>query len=1088
MNVHQGRETKGGISQRELDRLIGAVGGAREVEDIYPLSGLQQGLLFHSLYAPQSAVYVVSVTCRLGGPLDVAAFRRAWQHVVERHAVLRTAFVGHELDRPVQVVRRRVTLPFELHDWRGVLSAEQDERFAALLAEDRARGFDFAAPPLMRLHLMRVADAEWRLIWNSHHILFDGWSLPVLLDEVLAAYAAFSRSEAPRLAAVRPFRDYIGWLQRQDMAAAQRWWRDRLAGVTAPTTLGIDRPAATAGVHYAEHDAAVPVELAELERFARHHKLTVNTLVQGAWALLLARYADSDDVVFGVTVAGRPAELPEVERTVGLFINTLPLRLAVPPRQTVADWLHAVQARQTELIEHQYSPLSEVQRCSELPAGTPLFDSIVAFENYPAEMAAAADITRTIRITEVRPVERTNYPLTLQVALGAALSLRLIYDADRFAADAIARMVGHFTRLLGGLIADPARPLSALSPLDAAERRQLIAPPADRTAWRRDRCLHELIAEQAARTPDAPALLFQDQILSYGELERRANRLAHHLRAHGVGPDVVVGLCAERSPEMVVALLAILKAGGAYLPLDPGLPPDRLAYMLADASAPVLIIQDALAGLLPEGEIVRVRLDADAPAIARQPATPPDSTVAPDNLAYVIYTSGSTGRPKGVMNAHRGIVNRIAWMQDAYRLTPADRVLQKTPFGFDVSVWEFFWPLAFGATLVIARPGGHQEPAYLAGLIERTGITIAHFVPSMLQAFLEAADLSRCRTLRDTICSGEALPVETQNRFLQQLPGRLHNLYGPTEAAVDVSAWACRLEPDATQVPIGRPIHNITLHVLDRRLEPVPVGVAGELHIGGVGVARGYLGRPGLTAERFVPSPFAAGERLYRTGDLARWRPDGALDYLGRIDHQVKIRGFRIEPGEIEAALLAHPGIEQAAVLARDDAGDRRLVAYLVGRDDAAPQPAALRAHLQRTLPDYMVPAAFVALDQLPLTTNGKLDRNALPAPDRQPAADHVAPRTATEHTLAAIWQDVLKLPRVGANDNFFECGGNSLSATRAVARIQQELRVALPLRTIFTAPTLNELAEQVEILGWATQDVSPDAAGEDTTIEEGVL
>src|SRR5437868_7892897 len=436
-----------------------------------------------------------------------------------------------------------------------------------------------------------------------------------------------------------------------------------------------------------------------------------------------------------------------------------------PPRPPVADWLHAVQARQTELIEHQYSPLSEVQRCSELPAGTPLFDSIVAFENYPAEMAAAADITRTIRITEVRPVERTNYPLTLQVALGAALSLRLIYAAARFAAAAIARMVGHFPRLLGGLIADPARPLSALSPLDAAERRQLIAPPADRTAWRRDRCLHELIAEQAARTPDATALLFQDEILSYGELERRANRLAHHLRARGVGPDVVVGLCAERSPEMVVALLAILKAGGAYLPLDPGLPPDRLAYMLADASAPVLIIQDALAGLLPEGEIVRVRLDADAPAIARQPATPPDSTVAPDNLAYVIYTSGSTGRPKGVMNAHRGIVNRIAWMQDAYRLTPADRVLQKTPFGFDVSVWEFFWPLAFGATLVIARPGGHQEPAYLAGLIERTGITITHFVPSMLQAFLEAADLSRCRTLRDTICSGQALPVETQNRL-----------------------------------------------------------------------------------------------------------------------------------------------------------------------------------------------------------------------------------------------------------------------------------------------------------------------------------
>src|SRR4030088_2758256 len=390
MNVHQGRETRGRIGQDELDDLIGSVGGAREVEDIYPLSGLQQGLLFHSLYAPQSAVYVVSVTCRLGGRVDAAAFRGAWQHVVERHRVLLPVFGGPELDRPWQVVRRRVPLPFELHDWRGLSSAEQDERFAALLAQDRARGFDFATPPLMRLHLMRVAEAEWRLIGSSHHILFDGWSLPVLLDGVRAAYAAFSRGEAPHLAPVRPFRDYIGWLQRQDMAAAQRWWRDRLAGFTAPTALGIDRPAAAAGVHYAEHDAAVPVELAELECFARNNKLTVNTLVQGAWALLLARYADSDEVVFGVTVAGRPAELPEVERTVGLFINTLPPRLAVPPGQTIADWLHAVQARQTELIEHQYSPLSDVQRCSELPAGTALFDSIMAFENYPAEMAAGA--------------------------------------------------------------------------------------------------------------------------------------------------------------------------------------------------------------------------------------------------------------------------------------------------------------------------------------------------------------------------------------------------------------------------------------------------------------------------------------------------------------------------------------------------------------------------------------------------------------------------------------------------------------------------------------------------------------------------
>ncbi|HEY4746913.1 MAG TPA: amino acid adenylation domain-containing protein, partial [Steroidobacteraceae bacterium] len=853
MNVHQGRETKGRIGQRELDDLIRAVGGAREVEDIYPLSGLQQGLLFHSLYAPQSAVYVVSVTCRLGGPLDVAAFRRAWQHVVERHAVLRTAFVGHELDRPVQVVRRRVTLPFELHDWRGVPPAEQDQRFAALLAEDRARGFDFATPPLMRLHLMRVAEAEWRLIWNSHHILFDGWSLPVLLDEVLAAYAAFSRGEAPHLAPVRPFRDYIGWLQRQDMAAAQTWWRDRLAGFTAPTALGIDRLAAAAGIRYAEHDAAVPIELAELESFARRHKLTVNTLVQGAWALLLARYADSDEVVFGVTVAGRPAELPEVERTVGLFINTLPLRLEVPPGQTVADWLHAVQARQTELIEHQYSPLSDVQRCSELPPGTALFDSIVAFENYPAEMAAAADITRTIRITEVRPVERTNYPLTLQVALGATLSLRLMYDADRFAADAIARLVGHFTRLLGGLIADPARPLSTLSPLDAAERRQLIAPPADRTAWRQDRCLHELFAAWAARTPDAVALSCADETLSYGELESRANRLAHHLRSLGVGPDVVVGLCVERSFDMVVGLLAILKAGGAYLPLDPGLPPDRLAYMLADARAPVLITQDALADLLPESEAVRIRLDADAPAIARQPATAPDSGADPLNLAYVIYTSGSTGRPKGTLVTHDCVTRLFAATDSWFAFGPHDVWTLFHSFAFDFSVWELFGALLHGGRLVIVPYWVSRSPEQFHALLAREAVTVLNQTPSAFAQLIRAdAAASRELALRLVIFGGEALNLAELAPWFERhgdTRPQLVNMYGITETTVHVTyrpIEAADCERDTS--PIGIPIPDLSLHVLDPSGVPAPTGVPGELYVGGAQVARGYLGRPELTA------------------------------------------------------------------------------------------------------------------------------------------------------------------------------------------------------------------------------------------------
>ncbi|WP_316186189.1 non-ribosomal peptide synthase/polyketide synthase [Bradyrhizobium sp. SZCCHNR31011] len=1051
-----------GLRQDELDRVVASVGGPRQVEDIYPLSPTQQGMLFHSLYAPESAVYVISLACRLEGALDGDAFEQAWQTVVARHAVLRSAFVGQDLAVPLQVVLRAAKLPFVREDWRGLPAAEQEVRFEALQQAERSRGFDFASPPLLRLCLIRTGDNDYRLLWNSHHILFDGWSIPLLLDEVFAAYVALSRREAPQLIPLRPFRDYIAWLQRQDMAAAEAYWRQRLAGFGTPSSLGLGRPAASVLTEQSQDryaEQACEIALGAIESFARRHRLTVNTLVQGAWALLLGRYGDSNDVVFGVTVSGRPAELPEVERTVGLFINTLPLRVALPEQANVLEFLGEVQARQSELTDYQYSPLAEVQRWSELPAATPLFESIVAFENYPAEMSALGGLAETIRISEVRPLERTNYPLTLQVTVGEQLSFRLIAERERFETTAVERLLQHLARLLGEIVADADRPLSALSLLSDAEQQQVVSAFNATAAGTPQGLLHEPLAIQAARTPDRIALRFADATLSYGELDRRANQLAHHLQGLGVGPDVVVGVLAERSLEMVVALLGILKAGGAYLPLDPSYPAERLAYMMDDAMAPVLLTQANLVERLAAGTASVVRLDADWPEIARHPDTAPSTSCTPANLAYVIYTSGSTGRPKGVMNAHRGIVNRLAWMQAAYQLTPDDRVLQKTPFGFDVSVWEFFWPLAHGAELVIARPGGHQDPAYLAELIEQARVSIVHFVPSMLQAFLEAADLKRCGSLRATICSGEALAVETQNRFLDLLPScRLHNLYGPTEAAVDVSAWACRLEPAATQVPIGRPISNIQLYVLDHRLNPVPIGVAGELHIGGIGVARGYLLRPGLTAERFVPNPFTPGERLYRTGDLARWRSDGALDYLGRIDHQVKIRGFRIELGEIEAALSAHAEVEQAAVVVREDSGERRLVGYVTTRDDARCEADALRRHLQATLPDHMVPSAIVRLDRLPLSPNGKLDRNALPAPEWQGRGEIIAPRNATEEALVAIWREVLKRERVSVTDNFFELGGDSIQSIQVVARAKRA-GLSLTARQVFEQQTIAALA-----------------------------
>ncbi|HEY4748702.1 MAG TPA: condensation domain-containing protein, partial [Steroidobacteraceae bacterium] len=619
-----------------------AVSGA-PVEDIYPLTPLQQGLLFHSLYEPLSTVYVTTLTCRLAGPLDVDAFQAAWASVVDRHAVLRTAFLGHELQTSLQVVLRRAALPVRHHDWRDMDATVQATQFAELVASDRAERFDFARPPLMRLNLIRVGDAEHRLIWSSHHVLFDGWSIPILIDEVFAAYGALCRREPPQLAPARPYREYIAWLPRQDMAAAEDYWRRRLAAFATPTSAGLARTAGTSAAadRYVVHDHELPVALPDIAAFARRHRLTVNTLVQGAWALLLARYGGSDDVVFGVTVAGRPAEL-EVERTVGLFINTLPLRIAVTPAQPVVHWLRDLPARQTELLEHQYAPLSEVQRWSEVPAGTPLFDSIVVFENYPAELSTQVP-GHALRMDMIHAINRINYPLALQVATGQSLSLKLMYDAGRFEPAAITRIAEHLRTLLDEIVSDPDRAVADVPLLSEAERRMLVSGfNATATDYPHQRCLHELVAEQAARTPDAPALMFQDHTLSYGALERRANQLAHYLRARGVGPDVVVGVCAERSIEMVVALLGILKAGGAYLPLDPSYPPDRLAYMLEDAKAPVLLTQAALADRLPPTGAATVRLDADWPHIARGPTTTPDSTVAPDNLAYVIYTSGST--------------------------------------------------------------------------------------------------------------------------------------------------------------------------------------------------------------------------------------------------------------------------------------------------------------------------------------------------------------------------------------------------------------------------------------------------------------
>ncbi|WP_437528303.1 amino acid adenylation domain-containing protein [Sorangium sp. So ce726] len=1056
------------LDQARLDRLLGA---GRDVEDVHPLSPLQQGLLFHSLWEPGSGVYVEQVTCRLEGALDVDAFRRAWEAVVEHHGVLRTTFASEGADEPLQVVRRGAALEIELEDWRDAGAEEQRARMAARVDSDRARGFDLARGPLMRVALLRVGDEAHHVLWSHHHLVLDGWAASLVLQDAFAAYDALRAGREVALSPRRRYREYIAWLRERDAGAEEPFWRGALSGFSAATPLPLERVTAAEGMsgHGATIVSLSEAATARLQRFAQQHRVTASTLVQAAWALLLSRAARSDDVVFGITVAGRSAPLAGIDAMVGLFINTLPLRVAVPQAATVADWLRDLLRATTELGPHEHTPLAQARAFSAIPAGQPLFESLLVFENYPTDPRTQAGLPG-LGVRDVAFADQTNYPLTLAVLPGSQLQLRLSYDRQRFDEDAASRLLGLVEVALRQLVSRPEARVGELSLLGELESRRVVTDwNATERAYPDERRVHELFEAQARRAPDAVAVIFDEKRLSYRELNERANQVAHALRKRGVGPDVLVAIAAERSVELVVGLLGILKAGGAYVPIDPDYPIDRIAFMLEDAAAPVLLSQWPVASRLPAHGAQVLCLDVDRAEIDREPTDNLATPLSPDNLAYTIYTSGSTGRPKGAGNSHRGLLNRLQWMQERYGLTPDDRVLQKTPFSFDVSVWEFFWPLITGAGLVVARPGDHRDGERLVELITRHGVTTLHFVPPMLQAFLETPGVASCQSLRRIICSGEALPAELARRCFERLDhAELHNLYGPTEASIDVTYWACERGDSSASVPIGYPIANTQIYLLDRHGQPVPAGVAGELHIGGVGLARGYHRRPALTAERFVPDPFgsAPGGRLYRTGDLARHRPDGAIEFLGRLDFQVKIRGLRVELGEIEARLLQHHGVGEAIVLARDEAhGGKRLVAYVAGRaDGAALDPKALRAWLGEVLPAYMVPSPIVVLDRMPLSPNGKVDRRALPAPEQLDAPAQrpfTAPRTEPERILAEVWAEALRREQVGVEDDFFELGGDSIVSLQVIARAAQR-GLRLTPKQIFAGRTIAALARDL--------------------------
>jgi amino acid adenylation domain-containing protein/non-ribosomal peptide synthase protein (TIGR01720 family) len=1036
------------LTQAQLESLPLA---ADAIEDIYSLSPMQQGMLFHTLYEQAAGDYINQIRVTVDN-LDVARFQHAWDATVQAHDVLRSGFFWEgQLEWPCQVVYREARLPIDVLDWRAM--PERELELQNLQEAQRRQGFDLTKAPLVRLVLVRTDEQRHELIYTNHHILMDGWSNSRLFGEVLQRYAGVAVPQA-----AGRYRDYIGWLQQRDAQATETFWREQLAVLHTPTRLGSSQPLAAQG--HGEHQLQLDRALtARLESFARSHKVTLNTLIQAAWLILLQRHSGQAVVCFGATVAGRPAELAGVEQQVGLFINTLPVISAVEGRQSVADWLQAVQAQNLALREHEHTGLYDIQRWAG-QGGEALFDNILVFENYPVSKALEQSGGSGIRFGTPHSHEQTSFPLTVLVDVGDTLSVQFGFARAHFSAATVHSYARHLVNLLQAMLQGGQQHLGELAMLDPAERQQVVR---DWNATARDYplqdCVHQRIEQQVTRTPDAPALVFAEQRLSYAELNRRANRLAHRLIEAGVGPDVLVGLAVERCVEMVVGLLAVLKAGGAYVPLDPEYPRERLAYMLDDSGVKLLLTQAHLREQLPIPTSLETLVLGES-AFEDYSDSNPGIVLDGENLAYVIYTSGSTGQPKGAGNRHSALANRLHWMQEAYGLDVSDTVLQKTPFSFDVSVWEFFWPLMTGARLVVAAPGDHRDPAKLVNLINAEQVTTLHFVPSMLQAFLQDPAVATCHTLHRIVCSGEALPVDAQQQVFAKLPqAGLYNLYGPTEAAIDVTHWTC-IDEGRDAVPIGRPIANLGCYILDDNFEPTPVGVLGELYLGGVGLARGYHRRPALTAERFIAHPFVDGERLYRTGDLARYRADGVIEYAGRIDHQVKLRGLRIELGEIEARLLEHDWVRETAVLAVDG---KYLVGYLVLHDAADDWRDVLSAHLAQHLPDYMVPAQWMLLEQMPLSPNGKLDRKALPKADANlQARAYVAPSSELEQQIAAIWAEVLDVERVGLNDNFFELGGHSLLATQVVVRLREQLHAEFDVKSIFTTPTLADFSAYV--------------------------
>ena len=1055
----------------------------QNAEAIYGLSPTQAGMLFHSV-SEEHGTYTGQMSCTIRGTLDLGCFRKAWQDLVDCHAVLRTSFVWRDLDRPLQVVHRSAPVTIAVEDLRGLLSEQRTERVQRFLSENRRLPFDLMTPPLFRLNLFHTGEDESVFVWTRHHILLDGWSVNLLLRELSLRYEAALNGTAPESQRSRPYRIYIDWLRKHDNEASRRFWRSELSGFDAPCEIDSGPPmrrGASPIASLAEEKLTIPEDLnLAVGDAARRLAVTEAAILTGSWSLVVSRYCSTEDVLFGLTLSGRPAELPGSDSMIGLFLNTLPARFQVLPSAKVSTWLKDIHSKLALIAQHQYTPATEMRSYASVGSDVELFSHILSLESYPADGTAENAGPRALKIQDYQFIDQTNFPLNVGVISGEERILLGVYDPDRFDPLFVHSLMADYISSVRWLIQADDHRVGECDVLHAGVRQWLVER-CNRTKvkWHREGDLVTRICKNLKAGGDHDAVRFNGASLSFAGLDAASDALASRLAALGCGAETVVAVVMERSFELVIALVAILKAGAAYLPLDPDDPPARIDLLLHDSGARAVVTsphssQEWLAAGLP------ILL----PELHQSAAFEMPEQIAGSQAAYVIYTSGSTGRPKPVINTRDGLLNRLLWMQSAYPLDASSRVLQKTPYTFDVSVWEFFWPLLTGATLVLAEPGGHRDAAYIRDLIIFEKITTVHFVPSMLALFLNEEGIERCTSLEHVICSGEALPHDLVSCFFRRSSAALHNLYGPTEAAIDVTSFDCAPGNVIGGIPIGKPIANTQIFVLSSSLHLVPPGAVGEIFIAGNGLARGYSGQPDRTAERFVPNPYfsSPGARMYRTGDLGKIDRDGNIHYLGRTDFQIKLRGVRVEPGEIESALKRLPGIRGCAVLAeRSAAGDTRLVAHVVPNQTLSdPEKTefgtdVLRA-LRQQLPAVMVPASIVFHDEFPLSANGKLDREAL----RRKHSDTLRtatgpsddlPQTEVERDVAAIWKEVLSIGQIGVRDNFFELGGHSLLLNAVSGRIQRKFGVAVPLRVLFNAQTVSAMAEAVLDAQLAAED-----------------